>query len=616
MWGTVFRVRVLAHALLAVLALWCLPAAAQTAATGAAAGTLNATSFLERYPISPPDTSSPRATIESFLLIMGEAERLWVGARSSLASRPGSAPNATEQRAIALADVLLHKAMEVFDFSRIPKSSLEADSLVAVLQFKEILDRVALPDLGDIPGAAAGTFADAKAQQVLPGSWTIPYTDLTIVRQEAGDQIGRYLVSARTVDRIENDYRIIVNNPVRKDEGVDLFEYQRRSPGGLMPPAWFSLVENGPSWLMDDHNGQPVWKWLGRLVALIVFVAIPVLFHLWLRRRPLPEGEAARSLRRILLPMVIILCIYAFRHIVREEINLTGSWTFAGSMVTEVIIWTVAAWSVYQVSNALSAWLLTSRRPGTEALDVSLLRTGVRVFGLCLSVLVLGYGATQVGIPVYGVVAGLGIGGLAIALAAQPTMENLIGGMILYADQVLRVGDICKLGTLTGTVEMIGIRSTRIRAVDQTLITVANADLVKMQIVNLSRRGSIHLHTVLGLRYETTPEQLREVLKQLQRVLAEHPMVKPDPRVRFIRFGAHSLDLEVFAYVATTSWPEFLKVQEELFLTFTDVVETAGSGFAFPSSTTYLARDPGLNKDGPGKDGKSALARERARADA
>lgn len=609
MWGTVCRVRKLAHALLAVLALCSLPAAAQSPAPD---GPLRATSYLERYPISPPDTSSPRATIESFLLIMQEAERLWVGARRSLASRPGSAPNETETRAIALADVLLRKAMEVFDFSRIPKSSLENDSMAAVLQFKEILDRVALPDLAAIPGAPAGSFADAKAQQALPGSWTIPYTDLTIVRQEAGDQVGRYLVSARTVDRIDNDYRIIVANPVRKDEGVDLFEYQRRSPGGLMPPAWFPLIENGPAWLQQDHNGQPVWKWLGRMGALIVFVSIPVLFHLWLRRRPMPAGAGARSVRRILLPVVVVLCIYGFRHVVREEINLTGPWTHAVTMATEVIIWTVAAWCVYQASNAASAWLLTGRRAGMEALDVSLLRTGVRVFGLCLSVLILGYGATQVGIPVYGVVAGLGIGGLAIALAAQPTMENLIGGMILYADQVLRVGDLCRLGTLTGTVETIGIRSTRIRAVDQTLITVANADLVKMQIVNLSRRSSIHLHSVLGLRYETTPAQLREVLRELQRVLAEHPKVLPDNlRVRFIRFGAHSLDVEVFAYVATTAWPEFLKIQEELYLDFVDVVEKAGSGFAFPSTTTYLARDPGLDKDR-----KGAVAREPAHADA
>lgn len=611
--GLVARTRALVRHLLACLLLCALlPAASLSAAE-----TLTPSSPLERYPISPPDTSSPRATIESFLLVMQEAERLWVGARRSLASRPGSAPTDAERRAIELAGVLLNKAMEVFDFSRIPKSAVENDSLVAVLQFKEILDRIAMPDLETIPGAPAGSFTDSKAQRDLPASWTIPYTDLTIVRQDSGDQIGRFLVSARTVERIDNDYRIIVRNPVRADTGTDLFEFHRRSPGGLMPPAWFTLIENGPDWLQQDRNGQPLWKWLGRMAALVVFVSIPVLVHLWMRRRPTPETAGARGLRRLLLPLVVVLCIYGFRYVVREEINLTGPWTHGVTMVTEAIIWTVAAWCVYQGSNALSAWLLESRRMKTDTLDSSLLRTGLRIFGLCLAVLILGYGATQIGIPVYGVVAGLGIGGLAIALAAQPTMENLIGGVILYADQVLRVGDFCRLGTLTGTVETIGIRSTRIRALDKTLITVANADLVKMQIVNFSRRDCTHLHTVLGLRYETTPEQLRQILRQLHELLAGHPKVlEQDLRVRFIAFGPHSLDIEIFAYVATPARPEFLAIQEDIFLSIIDLVEAAGSGFAFPSTTAYLARDPGIDKDRPARPAPDVAAGEREKVSA
>lgn len=553
---------------------------------------------LESHPISPPDTSSPRATLESFLLVMREAERLWIGTRTALAGRPGSPPTDQERRAFRIAGILLDKAAEAFDFSEVPESARAYDRLATVLRFKEILDRIEVPEPSAIPGAPAGSFLDSRRQGDLPESWTIPYTDLTIVRQTGGDQNGRFLFSAASVARIERDYHVIADLPERGGGGIDLYQYYRRSPGGLMPPRWFALIENGPAWLQAEHNGQPIWKWIARFLAVTVFAGIPILLHRWLRGRPAPTSPGRRGLRTLYLPAVIVGCVYSLRYVMQEQVNLTGSWTVGMTVVTEAIIWSVAAWGVYQLVNILSAWLLTNPKLPRDALDASLLRTGCRILGIALGLLVLGYGATQIGIPVYGVVAGLGIGGLAIALAAQPTMENLIGGVILYADQVLRVGDFCQLGGISGTIETIGIRSTRIRALDRTLVTVANADLVKMQIVNFSRRDRSLLKTVIGLRYETTPDQLRYILRELRTLLTGHPAVLADTvRVRLVGLGDSALNVELFAHVATPVLAEFLEIQEGLLLTVVDIVTGAGSGFAYPSTTAYLGRDPGIDKD-------------------
>jgi len=216
------------------------------------------------------------------------------------------------------------------------------------------------------------------------------------------------------------------------------------------------------------------------------------------------------------------------------------------------------------------------------------------------SATLLALGANRLGIPVYGIVAGPGVGGLAIALAAQPTIENLIGGLNLFADKPIRVADFCKYGDAVGTVEAIGIRSTRIRGIDRTLTTIPNAALAKMPIVNLTRRDQMLIQAVIGLRYDTTPEQLRYILVRLREMLLGHPRVHPEPaRARFIGFGASSLDIEVFAYVMTSDWNVFLGIREDILLRAMDVIEQGGSAIATPHAEDLFA--PASSGDGAGR---------------
>jgi len=214
------------------------------------------------------------------------------------------------------------------------------------------------------------------------------------------------------------------------------------------------------------------------------------------------------------------------------------------------------------------------------------------VFVAVLSVL------SNLGYDLVTILAGLGVGGLAVALAAQKTFENFFGGISLIIDRPVQVGDFCKFGDQIGTIEAIGLRSTRVRTLDRTLITVPNAEFSQLQLENYAKRDQIRFVTVIGLRYETTAEQMRYVLVELKRLLVGHPKVYHDPaRVRFIGFGATSLELEIFCYLKTTDWNEFLGMREDLLMLIMDVVERAGTGFAFPSQTVYLARDRGLDPE-------------------
>ncbi len=194
--------------------------------------------------------------------------------------------------------------------------------------------------------------------------------------------------------------------------------------------------------------------------------------------------------------------------------------------------------------------------------------------------------------------AGLGVGGIAVALAAQKSIENLIGAVTLYAAQPVRVGDFCRFGNTLGTVEEIGLRSTRVRTLENTLVSIPNAEFSSLHLDNYSKREKIWYHPRLKLRYETTPDQIRYILVEVRTLLYSHPKVLPDPaRIRFVGFGEYSIDLDIFAYIAETDYGKYLEVSEDLNLRIMHIVRDAGSRFAFPTQTTYLERGKGLDDE-------------------
>jgi MscS family membrane protein len=192
--------------------------------------------------------------------------------------------------------------------------------------------------------------------------------------------------------------------------------------------------------------------------------------------------------------------------------------------------------------------------------------------------------------------AGLGVGGIAVALAAQKTLENVIAGASLIFDQAVRVGDALKVGDVLGTVDHIGLRSTRIRTLDRTVVSIPNSQIANASLETLSARDKFWFHPVVALRYETTSEQLHMVVDGIRRLLNEHPLIdRESVRVRFIRLGTFSLDVDVFAYLFASDWNQFLQIQEQLLFGITEIVDRAGTSIAFPSQTMYVAgRQPSL----------------------
>jgi MscS family membrane protein len=185
------------------------------------------------------------------------------------------------------------------------------------------------------------------------------------------------------------------------------------------------------------------------------------------------------------------------------------------------------------------------------------------------------------GINLTAVLTGLGVGGIAIAFAAQKTLENLFGGVMIASDQPVRVGDFCRAGEYSGTVENIGLRSTRIRTVDRTVVSVPNGQFSVMSLENFAMRDKIRFSHTIGLRCDTSADQLRYALGEILKMLHEHPKVEgSSARVRLVALKSSALELELFAYVMATSWETFLEVQEEMLLRIIEIVEASGTAFA------------------------------------
>jgi len=187
----------------------------------------------------------------------------------------------------------------------------------------------------------------------------------------------------------------------------------------------------------------------------------------------------------------------------------------------------------------------------------------------------------------------------------------VIGGFSLVFDKAVKVGDFLKFGETSGTVDSIGLRSTRIRTLDRTILSVPNGQISNAGIETISARDMFWLHHFVGLTYSTTPAQMRTVIENVEKMLNDHPSVdRTTVRVRFLRFSPSSLDIEIFAYVFAADWNKFLDVQQECLLRIMEIVERAGSEIALPSQTLHVA-DRGGSEPGAAQVARVLQSRDR-----
>jgi MscS family membrane protein len=351
--------------------------------------------------------------------------------------------------------------------------------------------------------------------------------------------------------------------------------------------------------LAEGPRGLLWWQWVAIPAFVLLALAGGAVLG-WLTRRILGH-LAARTrtswddvlLARVSRPLAFLWAVGLFtaltpwlhldagaekvvEHLLRAVAYLALFWAAFRSLDVAFDAAGAAAWTKV---NAVLAGLLPLGRKLAKAMVLAL--------GL---VAVL----NELGFQVASLLAGLGIGGIALALAAQKTVENLFGSLAIGVDQPFRVGDFVKIEDVVGTVESIGMRSTRVRTLDRTLVTFPNGKLADTRAETFAVRDRFRLLANLGLSYATTAGQMREILAELERALRAHPKVWPEAVVvRFTDLKDSTLNVEVMAWFQTADWNEFTAVRQELLIRFMDIVERAGTSFAFPTRTVHLVDERG-----------------------
>ena len=340
----------------------------------------------------------------------------------------------------------------------------------------------------------------------------------------------------------------------------------------------------------------PLYHWLA------VFVCMPLVYYLvtlasrllgiligLLRRRLYRKPDLPNP---VVLPAPIRLLFLAF--VIHWTISSVALSLFARqiwSSIATVITIAASVWLLILVTGWIEQYvqrLLVRRQLTGITAIVRLVRGVINVLVIVAGVLVIVY---RFGLNPTAFLTGLGVGGIAVALAAQKTLENVIGGVSLILDRVVHLGDTIALGDIQGTIEAISLRSTRIRTLDRTVVSVPNSQMANMTLENFSARDKFWFHPILALRYGTTAAQIRTVIDRIRSLLEDSRDVLPDSvRVRFRRFAQSSFEVEVFAYVLSRDWTQFLEIQEGLLLRITECFESAGVQLAFPPQVV-LARD-------------------------
>ena len=456
------------------------------------------------------------------------------------------------------------QAAEYLDLRNLPPGLTESQGPELARQLRIVLDNTLWIDLELLSTNPEGDQSD----------------NLPVVRE----RVGRIATEGKTYD--------LLMQRVPRGDGVYIWKFADATveeiPELYQQFGYGQLERVLPVWMFDvSFLGINLWLWAAVLsLAIVLYPAAMLVTKIIAMGLRIFRAEFADHFERFFKGPITLLI---WTVMVRKSATLLGSSialsAFSQARTVQVI---GLAWLLMRLVDFIvqrAGTNLEQRGLGGSRVLLTPVARLVKFVALAGAVLLW---LDNAGYKVTTLLAGLSISGVAVALASQKSLENIFGAVTLFTSRPVKVGDFCRFGDTIGTVEEIGLRATRIRTLERTVITVANAEFANLHLDNFSARDRFWYHPTLQLRYETTPDQIRYILVEARKMLYMHPKILAEPlHVRFKSFGQYSLDVEVFAYIGVTNYDESLEVAEDLNLRIMDIVSAAGSDFAFPSEVQY-----------------------------
>jgi MscS family membrane protein len=546
------------------------------------------------HPLKPPDTSSPRATLVSFLDNAYEAYRLVMKAHDENNRASGLITKDNVRQMGAEADRFLRRAARCLDLSQVPEALRSHWGREGVLFLKEIFDRIELPSFHEIPDSEAVDIAEEGMRETGVYRWRVPDTEIVISRIEEGPRQGEFLFAADIIPHLDEFVEKVKHLPYKSGATVTpgFLEFYDTSPGVLLPPKWGQWI---PSWSNAIFYYQTIWQWcLMTLLLLFVTVVVWMLYRITTRRIS-RQRAATWAWGRVAISLLTALLINRVLYALTLWIGISGPVLTVLNLTIPAIVWLFVAMAAYQACMAMSATIIASPRIDPHGINAGLILTCSRFAGFTVALMIIFHGLSSVGVSLVPIIASLGVGGLAVALAARPTLENLIGGMMILIDKPYQVGERVMVKGYDGNIEKVGWRSTRIRLRTGPLVTIPNEEMARLDIENIDRRPFIRRLANITITYDTPPDKVEKAIQIIKEILDNHEGMDPGapPWVFFDEFNADSLNIVVYYWFHPPHLEKFYQFSEKVNLKIMRAFEKEGIAFAFPTTTTYLTQDDG-----------------------
>jgi MscS family membrane protein len=562
----------------------------------------NTANTAEVNPLRPVDISSPRATLQGFVGTMDEIYRniKEVLQGYSASERLYLTPDERRKRIEQLSNAA--KAIKALNLTDIAPILRDTEAPERAIQLKEILDRIDIPPFESIPDQEAMSRGSSKR-------WRLPGTEIDIALVENGPRAGEYLVTAETVDRLPEFYSRARRLPYKPGPAADLnglyrqlssggaatiYEAYSSSPAGLETIVPIRWMLSFPGWTKTPIGGVASWQWAGLVVGLVLCAGLMYgAFRLGRHLASSRPDDAGPGWHALLTPLAIIFVMAVPVFLLCAIFRIGGTPRIVITFIQTGALYLSAAWLSMIAASLLAEAIISSEHLRTGSLDSQLIRLGMRFVGLAVAVGLLIQGSWELGFPTYSVLAGLGVGGLAVALAARDSLANLLGSMLIMIEKPFRVGHYVRVIGGEGTVEDVGFRSTRIRTPDNSLISIPNNNVVNATVENLSLRKMRRQRFLVQVTYDTPREKLEELVAGIKQLIIDHPLSnKTNLNVRFNDFGESSLNVLVFFHFETTDYSAELKAREEILLGIMELAKELGIDFAFPTRTLVIETPP------------------------
>lgn len=554
-------------------------------------------------------TSSLRWCVPALLLLMaviGQGQTLPHPPENSDKDNHAEEPSDPLGRSTPRGTVLgfLHAAKngdykQAADYLQLSNDEREEEGESIARQLHALVDHAFVGRVGPVSDHREGsTEAGVPRNRERIGEFRVPGSDVSVelvrVSDPGSDEI--WLFSSQTLAAVPELFT-----------QLEVSRIDSRLPGFLVTDRVFST---------------PLWRWVAFVLLIPAALGLSWLIvyllrdgqRIWLRWRHHPLVQDIHQ--SIAAPSILILTV-VFHQIGVAFLGLPLLFRMYYHRVAGVVLVAGAAWLVFRFVNRWGEWARTRARAGSGYRSGAILILGQRIFKALVVIIAVFVAFSIFGFDMTTVIAGLGISGVVVAFAAQKTLENLFGGVSVLGDEVIRVGETCRIGERVGAVEDISLRSTRIRTLERTELSVPNGELASMNVENLSRRDKWLFEETIGVRCDATTEQLRSLLKDIRALLDAHPQVDMDPTiasVRLIGFGESSIDIEISCHVLTKQLTSFRAIREEILLRIMDLVTEAGTTLALPARLVQVTnnQDEAQRGSQPGKESEAQKRSHRA----